>query len=322
MWGSRMGAIAALAGCLLLVVAGGGCSGARGPAAGAEAATLLAEDGAFLDRVDGRKQPRRAVNEPLRLTPGTYRVVLRRRLESVPGAGRPADFPQRAGRTASGREVFLSATSCALTVTLGRGGDYRASAEAGDEPETWGGAVRGPGVDVACAADTGVARELIGQVRYLCCTTAFSWSGKASDAGYRYPGSSVAPLAAGTPIRVVGAGRDRLTIRTADGGRDYRLYLAYGNARIDAHRYFASLLPVEDPTAALAAAPPDLAAAVAAGELRLGMTRAQAILARGYPPRHRTADLAADDWLYYDSPGRVVRVTFADGVIRSVQPVP
>lgn len=38
-----------------------------------------------------------------------------------------------------------------------------------------------------------------------------------------------------------------------------------------------------------------------AGILRLGMTKEQVIMARGYPPRHKTASTKANIWVYWSS---------------------
>jgi hypothetical protein len=59
--------------------------------------------------------------------------------------------------------------------------------------------------------------------------------------------------------------------------------------------------------------PVDVAIAIRHGELLEGMTKEQALMARGYPPTHRTPSLDADKWVYWSS--RFIRhtITFKDG---------
>jgi hypothetical protein len=187
----------------------------------------------------------------------------------------------------------------------------------GSEPTAWNGTVSGPNGEVGCAAETRVPRGLLGQSRFLCCTMAFK-GGKATDANYRYDGWRTEMLPAGTPVRVTSVGRNRLSFETANGAA-YTLYLEYGNANVDTDAYFTALLPATDPTAGLSEAQ---RAAVTDGTLQPGMTRAQAILVRGYPPRHKTATLEQMQWYYYDSPGTGLYVTFVGDALSEQHPGP
>ena len=66
----------------------------------------------------------------------------------------------------------------------------------------------------------------------------------------------------------------------------------------------------------LSSLPSDLQASIRGGQLRLGMTKEQVIMTRGYPPAHATPSLELDRWTYWNS--RVVKHTlaFEDGVLR------
>jgi len=64
--------------------------------------------------------------------------------------------------------------------------------------------------------------------------------------------------------------------------------------------------------------PDNIAAGIKDGRLVEGMTKDQALIARGYPPRHRTPSLELNEWLYYETPGFVDRVVFVDGKLQSV----
>jgi len=80
---------------------------------------------------------------------------------------------------------------------------------------------------------------------------------------------------------------------------------------------------LEDIAAELLAAEPvpieslgkSLARHIAAGELRLGMTREQVLMTRGYPPRHKTPSLDGDRWIYWSSRFVHRTLVFQDGLL-------
>lgn len=304
----------------LLGIALGGCAtGAGGAARGGASASVLAEPEAYVDRIDGAKVNRRPLNEPQPLAPGKHTIALRRRTTAAASyGGRPPDYPLLAGRDETGRAVYLSESTCTVNLVVDAGARYTARTAPGSEPAAWTGSVSGPGGVVDCSGETHIPRGLLGTSRFLCCTMAFK-GGKATDANYRYQGWRTEMLPAGTPLRVTEVGRDRVTFEVPGQAGSYKLYLEYGNAEIDTDAYFQSLLPAADPTAGLA---PDVAAAVARGELHEGTSRAQTILARGYPPRHKTAELEQMQWYYYDSPGTGVYVTFVGDVLEEIHAGP
>ncbi|MDF9826668.1 hypothetical protein M2103_001668 [Ereboglobus sp. PH5-5] len=49
------------------------------------------------------------------------------------------------------------------------------------------------------------------------------------------------------------------------------------------------------------------------GELRIGMTKEEAIMARGWPPAHKTGSLTRDTWTYWSSRFVTQAVVFKDG---------
>lgn len=167
-----------------------------------------------------------------------------------------------------------------------------------------------------CASRAPIDYGLQGQTLFLCCSLRFNADHDASDAGYLYqPGTT---LAAGTPVQVVEQKVRVVTITPAGDGARYKLHFRYGPKVITDEQYFQEVFLKEDPRPRLARLRPDVAAAVAQNELRVGMTKAETLLARGYPPRHRTAGTDADEWLYYDSPTMVSRVRFTNGQISEI----
>jgi hypothetical protein len=59
----------------------------------------------------------------------------------------------------------------------------------------------------------------------------------------------------------------------------------------------------------------DMAAAIRAGTLRLGMTKTQVKLTRGYPPAHETPSLDGDQWKYWSNRFVVQTLVFENGVL-------
>jgi hypothetical protein len=103
-----------------------------------------------------------------------------------------------------------------------------------------------------------------------------------------------------------------------EGGPSYTIAFNYGRKQQSASQYFRYILRETNPMDTIRDASPTIAAAIRAGRLVQGMTKEQTLIARGYPPAHRTPSLEANEWIYYDTPGFVDRVVFADGKIQSV----
>lgn len=57
----------------------------------------------------------------------------------------------------------------------------------------------------------------------------------------------------------------------------------------------------------------DIAAAIRNGQMRLGMTKVQVLMARGWPPAHRTPTLEQDAWVYWPSRFITQTIVFKDG---------
>lgn len=59
----------------------------------------------------------------------------------------------------------------------------------------------------------------------------------------------------------------------------------------------------------------EIARKIKNGELASGMTREQVVMARGYPPSHKTSSLSQDTWTYWSSRFVVLTIVFEDGVL-------
>jgi hypothetical protein len=141
---------------------------------------------------------------------------------------------------------------------------------------------------------------------YLCCNmrTDGSWI---SDINYDENGKTVIPV--GTPIQVVGYGRQRVRIEIAGKkqaiGNDYSRDL-----KLDA---FARRYVVPDnPSDKLAHYPKQIQDAIASMRLTKGMSREQVLMAVGYPVSSENPNLDAKVWRYWLSSFAEFRVTFDD----------
>ncbi len=144
---------------------------------------------------------------------------------------------------------------------------------------------------------------------YLCCNLRSdgSWI---SDSNYAEAGKRVIP--AGTPVSITGYGRQRVHLRI-DGqkqsiGNDYSRDLDLGAF---AQRYVVT----EDPKVALATWPAKIQDAIQHARITSGMSRAQVLMALGYPISSENPDLEANLWRYWLSSFAEFQVQF-DGAGR------
>jgi hypothetical protein len=169
---------------------------------------------------------------------------------------------------------------------------------------------------------------LVGRELYLCCNLGFNTSFEAADSNYglymlgrRVYGAGPA-LAAGTNVTVTSVGSSGVAFRPESNPQVYTLYFNYGRKQLAPTEYFHRILRDTNPMEEIGDAPERIVEGINDGKLLEGMTKDQALVTRGYPPAHQTPDLGADQWIYYETPGFVERVTFVDGKIASVEKGP
>ena len=152
---------------------------------------------------------------------------------------------------------------------------------------------------------------------YLCCNmrTDGSWI---SDINYAENGKTVIP--AGTPVNVVGYGRQRVHIEVGGKkqaiGNDYSRDLALD---VFAKRYVVS----ENPSDKSAQYPKPIRDAITSMRLTKGMSREQVLMAVGYPVSSENPNLDAKVWHYWLSSFAEFRVTFDDhGLVTDIDADP
>lgn len=146
---------------------------------------------------------------------------------------------------------------------------------------------------------------------YTCCN--FHYDGDwISDANW----SSLPKIPAGTPVRILEYGDNRVSVDI--GGRRMFLGLDYG--RKQSLRAWAQLMVVsEDPKRRIAAWPAAAREATESGKVAIGMTKEQVIVSLGYPPAHATPSTDALQWKYWHTThGTYLLVWDANGRVKEV----
>jgi hypothetical protein len=165
---------------------------------------------------------------------------------------------------------------------------------------------------VGFACSFGAAAQSDG---YTCCNLHYDgdWI---SDANW----SSLPKIPAGTPIRILEYGDNRVSVDI--GGRRMFLGLDYG--RKQGLRAWAQLMVVaEDPKKRIAAWPAAVRETIESGKVAVGMTREQVIVSLGYPPAHATPSIEALQWKYWHTThGTFLVVWDANGRVKDVAAEP
>jgi hypothetical protein len=176
-----------------------------------------------------------------------------------------------------------------------------------------------------CSATSGTPFDptLVGQSFFLCCTMRFNPAFEAADSNYAryvYDGGYVSGpvLRAGTRVKVVAVGSRGLAFQAEGSPTTYALTFAYGKNQMSPSQYFKNILRTTDPMSSLGEVPIAIETGINEGRLAAGMTKDQALLARGYPPAHQTPRLEGAEWIYYDTPGFVDRVVFSGDRIQTI----
>ncbi len=167
-----------------------------------------------------------------------------------------------------------------------------------------------------------VPHPLDHQIRYLCCNLHYD---KPEITDMNYLRGKVIPFGTRVQIREVDA--DRVEFQTP-GHPPIRLVLKQGVGELTMDQYLDRIFLVDDPYARLPKLPEDGKAAAEVdkirrmmeeGDVTVGMTRDQVLMAIGYPPAHRTPRLDAAMWTYWVGPKDTFEVYFEGDRVSRVQ---
>ncbi len=106
---------------------------------------------------------------------------------------------------------------------------------------------------------------------------------------------------------------DELTLHVTDGDKTITVVNVPKFTNRNTEQLARELL-AEQPTA-IEKYGDEMAREIQTGTLRLGMTKTQVLMTRGYPPAHETSSLESDLWKYWNSRFVVQSLAFQDGVL-------
>jgi hypothetical protein len=124
-----------------------------------------------------------------------------------------------------------------------------------------------------------------------------------------YSRGAVVPI--NTPVKLVSMSGSTLVLKRLDTNQEVKVkneekYTAKPITGIAAMMLSAEKTPLEK-------LPEEVANAVKNGDLRKGMTRELALMARGYPPAHETPSVDGDRWTYWSSRFVKLTIIFSNG---------
>jgi hypothetical protein len=124
-------------------------------------------------------------------------------------------------------------------------------------------------------------------------------------------------IPAGTPMEVVSYGSNRAYVKV--DGKPMRLGHEYGRDQESLEVWVNKIVVNEDPRTRIAAYPAPVQEAIRQGKVMVGMTRAQAIVAIGYPLTSENVSLDAPMWRIWRSSSGEYDLNFgADGRIKTI----
>jgi hypothetical protein len=138
------------------------------------------------------------------------------------------------------------------------------------------------------------------------------WFERGQHNATNYARGTVLPI--NSQVRVLGIRGNNIQLQALElGNIPITIINVPKYTKVNAQQLAARMLSVTPLD--LGSLPPELQASIKAGQLKLGMTKEQVIMTRGYPPAHATPSLELDRWTYWNS--RVVKhaLAFQNGVL-------
>lgn len=138
-----------------------------------------------------------------------------------------------------------------------------------------------------------VESPLVGQTRYLCCNFHYEKT-KTTDVNAQV--GALVPL--GTPVTILAVRKDSVEFQPV-GHPAITLLHRYGRRNQSIEQFMDNWFVETDPTAKLRRLPARIQQNITQGVVVPGMTRAQVLMAFGYPPAHETPSLESPGWTYW-----------------------
>ena len=132
-----------------------------------------------------------------------------------------------------------------------------------------------------------------------------------------YARGSTLPI--NTKVKLLSLGNKSFTIQFVEGGGTLKVENVEKHSKRSTLQVAKEMLS-EEPTA-IEKYGDEMAEAIRTGTLRLGMTKTQVLLTRGYPPGHETASLELPLWKYWSSRFVVHSLAFEGDVLSKARGV-
>ena len=158
-----------------------------------------------------------------------------------------------------------------------------------------------------------VQSPLVGQTRYLCCNFHYEKT-KVTDVNAQV--GVLVPV--GTPVTILAVYRDSVEFQPV-GHPVITLVHRYGRKNQSMEQLLDNWFVGTDPTAKVRRLPAKIQQNVTQGVVVPGMTKAQVLMALGYPPAHETPSLESPQWTYWRNRFDRMRVFFDGDKVSSVQ---
>lgn len=280
----------------------------------------------FIEKVDGKEPPGdilRATQAASRGKGGFFTVIQQ---ERVIDASKPVKLMLN-GQIAKAGPPIIKLFSMARGSLLSVGGEVEVKLLPGSryrvkgvldayrrevwlEDEATGQVV---GTRIAKLADTPEDRKAMEGAAYTCCNLHYedSWI---SDANW----STLPLIPAGARIKVTDISSKQADVLI--DGRKFRIGLDYARKELTMQKLLDLLIAKEDPASRIAAASPNVQAAIRAGKVVVGMTRDEVVVALGPPRADETPSRDTATWNYYTYRSELFVVRFdAAGLVEKVE---
>ncbi len=166
---------------------------------------------------------------------------------------------------------------------------------------------------VAACRGPAIPSPLVGQTRYLCCNFHYEKT-KTTDVNAQV--GVLVPV--GTPVTILSVRRDAVEFQPV-GHPAITLVHRYGRRNQSIEQFLDHWFVDSDPTPKLRRLPAKVQQQITQGVVAPGMTKAQVLMALGYPPAHETPSLESPQWTYWRNRFDRMRVFFDGDRVANVQ---
>jgi hypothetical protein len=168
-----------------------------------------------------------------------------------------------------------------------------------------------PGSKLATKVDPEMAKQMEGAV-FTATNLRYSGDWISDSLLANYP---VVPV--GSRIKIGEYGSNRVSVLI--NGRKMRMGVDFGRGKETIQQFVARATAAEDPRNTVAAYPDKIRNAIGAGQVVLGMTKAQVLIAMGRPSANRFTSMSANEWVYSTEELEEIFMVFDDaGLLKEV----